>query len=57
MVVVKRCPKCASNKINLFAGAITGQYNCKKCGYVGVIIIEEDLKEFEKKEKGDKSGT
>ena len=59
MVIVKKCPKCASSKINLFAGAITGQYHCKECGYVGVIILEENLKKFEEGEngKGGKSGT
>lgn len=42
-MIIKKCPKCLSPKINLFAGAITGQYHCGKCSYVGTLIIEEEI--------------
>jgi predicted RNA-binding Zn-ribbon protein involved in translation (DUF1610 family) len=38
----KICPECGSSEIILNAGGKTGKYECKNCGYVGVIIIEED---------------
>lgn len=38
------CPKCKSENITLFAGGHTGQYQCKKCGYIGPLIIEKDIK-------------
>tara|TARA_Y100000310_G_scaffold225672_1_gene227703 strand:- start:6758 stop:6895 length:138 start_codon:yes stop_codon:yes gene_type:complete len=40
---IKKCPKCLSAKINLFAGAITGEYHCQKCNYVGTLILEEEV--------------
>ncbi len=42
MLSKKRCPKCGSSEIDFYAGALTGVYHCKRCGYVGAIIIEED---------------
>ena len=42
MPTKKRCPKCGSTAIDFYAGAITGVYNCKRCGYTGAIIVEED---------------
>jgi len=38
----KKCPICGSSKIDFYAGALTGSYHCKKCGYVGPIVVEED---------------
>jgi len=38
----KKCPRCNSEDIGLFLGGHTGQYKCKKCGYIGPMIIEED---------------
>jgi uncharacterized Zn finger protein len=40
---VKTCPSCGSSEIELFAGGITGAYRCKKCGYVGSLIVEKEL--------------
>ncbi len=41
---IKRCPVCGSTQITLYMGGTTGyRYQCKKCGYVGALIIEEDL--------------
>lgn len=52
MITIKKCPKCFSTEIDYFAGGLTGQYHCKKCGYVGPIIIEEeDIKDKIKKIK------
>ncbi len=48
-MTIKRCPKCKSTKIDFHAGAITGCYHCKRCGYIGPILIEED--DFEDKRK------
>jgi len=42
--MTKKCPKCLSTRIDFYAAAMTGLYHCKKCGYIGVIIIEEDIK-------------
>ena len=42
-MIIKKCPKCLSSKIDLFAGAITGQYNCQKCDYLGSLVIEEEI--------------
>ncbi len=41
---IKLCPKCKSDRIDYYAGAITGQYYCKKCGYTGPIILEKEIK-------------
>ena len=37
------CPKCKSIKIMLNVGGQTGKYECKKCGYVGALIVEKEL--------------
>ncbi len=37
-----KCPQCKSERINWYAGALTGSYHCEKCGYIGPIVIEED---------------
>jgi len=47
---LRRCPRCRSTRIFYDAGIITGMYNCKKCGLISPMVLEEDveLKEFEK---------
>ena len=59
----KRCPKCKRKGVDLFLGFTTGNYLCKKCGYIGPIVIEESTiitkkaakkKETKKKKKGKK---
>jgi len=40
---IKRCPRCRSTKIDYLSEVITGQYFCKKCSYIGPLIIEEDI--------------
>ncbi len=41
---VQVCPKCKSAKVNLDLGGQTGKYKCEKCGYVGSLIIEKEIK-------------
>jgi transposase-like protein len=36
-----KCPVCKSEKIIFNAGGHTGKYECKDCGYIGVLVIEE----------------
>jgi len=48
--MVLKCPKCKSTSITPYMGGQFGKYQCKKCGYVGVIAMEEDYNE-EKKNK------
>ena len=41
---VKRCPKCKSTEVYFHMGASLGMlYKCKKCGYIGPLVIEEDV--------------
>ncbi len=40
---VKKCPVCESTEITLWMGAKLGiQYFCKRCGYHGPLVIEEE---------------
>lgn len=39
--MVLKCPSCKSEEVTLYMGAHFGKYLCKKCGYVGVLVIEE----------------
>jgi hypothetical protein len=43
MMYAKYCPSCKSKNITLYAGGITGAYECGKCGYVGTLILEMPL--------------
>ena len=37
------CPVCGSTGIYLVAGGYAGMlYRCKKCGYEGAFVVEED---------------
>ena len=39
----KTCPACGSSEIDLWMGSSLGMiYKCRKCGYTGPVIIEED---------------
>ena len=40
---IQLCPRCGSSDIELYAGGQTGTYRCKKCGYMGSLIIEKDI--------------
>ena len=40
---MKKCPKCG-NPVDYDCGGQTGKYICRKCGYLGVLVLEEDDK-------------
>ena len=41
---LRTCPSCGSARINLYMGAELGMlYKCETCGYIGPIIIEQDV--------------
>ncbi|GEM_PF-1681244 len=40
---IKKCPVCGSTDIVLNLGGQTGKYECKNCGYIGVLILEESF--------------
>lgn len=42
--MVLKCPECKSEEIVEYMGGQFGKWQCKKCGYVGVIVIEEEKK-------------
>jgi transposase-like protein len=42
IMTVRKCPACGSRDITLDTGGQTGKWRCKKCGYVGVLVLEED---------------
>jgi len=47
-----RCPSCKSYDIVHYMGAQFGKYECKNCGYVGVIVIEDtNEKQIKKRNK------
>lgn len=56
MMKEKKCPSCKRKGIDLFMGFTTGNYLCKKCGYIGPVVIEEDkaAKKKPKKKKAKK---
>ena len=39
---IKGCPRCGSKNIELYAGGITGNYQCLDCGYIGPLFLEKD---------------
>ena len=40
---VKRCPQCGSSDIIYENALVTGyKYHCKKCDYIGALVLEED---------------
>jgi len=43
--IINYCPRCKNASLEIFAGLITGQYHCKKCGYIGSLIIQKEIKE------------
>jgi len=48
---IRRCPKCSSNKVNVLLtgeeGKSAKEWECKKCGWKGKNIDEEELSEEE----------
>ncbi|NYT11065.1 MAG: hypothetical protein GKC03_00760 [Methanomassiliicoccales archaeon] len=57
---IQVCPMCGSPYLYYEAGMVTGQkYHCKRCGYIGSLVIEtdeEDLKDWEKEWEEKRSG-
>ena len=41
---MKKCPTCRSVDITYYMGGQFGKYACKKCGYIGPLILEDDKK-------------
>ncbi len=40
---VKRCPQCGSSDIIYENALVTGyKYHCKRCDYIGALVLEED---------------
>ena len=39
-----RCPECKSSSVTLQIGFEIGNYQCKKCGYIGSLIIDDKRK-------------
>jgi transposase-like protein len=47
-----RCPVCRSTDIYRLVGGYIGEiYRCKRCGYSGSLVIEED-EEHQRKSEG-----
>lgn len=46
--MVLKCPVCRSEEITIYMGAHFGKYLCKKCGYIGPLVIDEDKKKRKK---------
>lgn len=38
--MVLKCPVCKSEDITTYMGGQFGTYICKKCGYIGPLVIE-----------------
>lgn len=45
---IKFCPRCKSRDIIMIAGGGIGMYECKKCGYMGSLIPEIEIKKKSK---------
>jgi len=37
------CPNCRLIGIILNVGGQTGKYECKKCGYIGALVVERAI--------------
>jgi|TARA_Y100000031_G_C8209425_1_gene380166 transposase-like protein len=60
---MEKCPVCKSYNVTLQIGFEIGNYQCKKCGYVGSLILKDgkvdkkskeilkDMKKYMKKNK------
>ncbi len=41
---IRLCPTCGSADIHLYMGSQLGmQYQCLTCGYIGALVIEQDV--------------
>jgi len=39
---MKYCPKCKSAEVIYYLPGFLNTFKCKKCGYVGSLVIEKD---------------
>lgn len=44
------CPQCKSEAVSLYMGGQFGKYKCKKCGYIGPLIIKKTKKKSKSKQ-------
>ena len=51
MTSVKRCPVCLSYELELYMGGQFGKYRCKSCGYLGPLVVEQEIPELEELER------
>ena len=42
-VNIKYCPRCKTSNLDIYAASLTGAYYCKKCGYIGTLVIEKSF--------------
>jgi len=42
---IRRCPKCNSDNVGVVIGNTKGEWECHKCKWKGVDIVEEELNE------------
>ena len=49
------CPNCGAAGIEMYAGFVTGNYICKKCGYIGP-VAERIIIPAKRKAANKKSG-
>ena len=56
MTPVKRCPECRSAELELYMGGQFGKYRCKSCGYIGALVLEQDMPELEEMERTMRKG-
>lgn len=48
------CPQCGSSDLYYEAGLLTGyKYHCKRCDYIGPLVIEKDLEEIDEESSGE----
>jgi transcription elongation factor Elf1 len=46
---IRKCPKCKNEQVSVLLGRDEGkgEWGCKKCGWTGTNVIEEELNEDE----------
>ena len=42
-VKIKYCPECKTPNLDLYSGFLAGTYHCRKCGYIGSLVIEKSF--------------
>ena len=44
------CPRCSSPSIHPYIGGMTGTYQCRTCGYMGSLVIQQEFTKTVKEE-------